>query len=55
MKQMHILFFDKLMRILNITEPSDWYKVKKEDIYHYGGEKLLKQYYNDCVYRVTVL
>jgi hypothetical protein len=37
---------------LDIKDPSDWYKVKKKDVYALGGEKILTKYYSSSLYMV---
>ena len=45
-------YFHRLARELNISQPTDWYKVTRETIEKYGGQTLLKQYYGNSVYKV---
>ena len=52
-RENHKLFFDRLSEELNIKEPSDWYKVTKDEIASRGGEKILQKYYNNSLYKVT--
>ena len=37
---------------MNISQPTDWYKVKREDVYKHGGQKLIEQYYGNSLYKV---
>jgi hypothetical protein len=37
---------------MNISQPSDWYKVRREDVYNHGGQKLLQQYYDNSLSKV---
>ena len=39
---------------MDISQPSDWYKVTKEDVYNQGGQKLLEQYYDDSLFKVII-
>src|SRR5690242_17946993 len=48
----HNYFFNQMAHLFNINKPSDWYKVKRQDIYNQGGQNLLKQYYQDFLYKV---
>jgi len=52
-RESHKAFFELLSRSLGIKEPSDWYKVTKDDVHKFGGQKLLRQYYNDSIYQVN--
>lgn len=42
------------MKTFHISNPSDWYKLKKRDIYNVGGEKILKYYHGDSLYKVAL-
>src|SRR5258708_3970505 len=39
---------------MNISQTTDWYKVKREDIYKHGGQILLQRYYNNSLYEVQM-
>jgi hypothetical protein len=45
----HKAYFDWLGRELDIHQPSDWYKVKKQDIQIHQGSLLLSKYYKNSV------
>jgi len=47
----HKNFFDQLAKTMNISHPTDWYKVKREDIYNQGGQKLLQYYFANSLYK----
>ena len=49
----HAEFFDRLAQVKQVSQPADWCRVKKEDVYNLGGQKLLQRYYNDSLYKVT--
>lgn len=40
---------------MNISQPSDWYYVKEEDVYAKGGQVLLERYYSNSLYEVQSL
>lgn len=48
----HKAFFESLSSKLNILKPSDWYNVRKEDIYAQGGKRLLQKYHEDSLPKV---
>jgi len=48
----HKDFFDELANRIGILQPSDWYKLRKEDIYAHGGKKLLQRFYHNSLYKV---
>jgi hypothetical protein len=40
---------------MNISQPTDWYKVSREDVYQQaGGQTLLEQYYGNSLYKALV-
>jgi hypothetical protein len=40
---------------LNITTPTDWYKMRNKDVLQHGGRPLLKQYGNSLTRMLSVL
>ena len=52
-RETHLQFFEQLRENLNLENTLDWYRVKKQDVYKQGGVKLLKQYYDDDLYKVA--
>lgn len=50
----HKAFFDELIEVFDIKIPDDWYKVRKKDVYQHGGEKLMKQHYEDSLFKVPL-
>ena len=48
----HSQFFDRLAQLMNVSQPTDWYKVKTEDVYKNGGRIVLQQYENS-LYKVV--
>lgn len=52
-KENHKSFFDLLGRELSLQQPSDWYKLTKQDVYKYGGRGLLQKCYDNSVVKVN--
>ena len=51
-KENHRVFFEYLASILGVNQQEDWYKIKKTEVYKYGGRKLLDIYYDGSLYKV---
>jgi hypothetical protein len=39
---------------LHIEKPEDWYKVRLEEVYEYGGAGLLKSKYGDSLIKALI-
>lgn len=48
----HKEFFERSAQVMNISQPSDWHKVKREDVIKRGGMRMLKQHYGNSLYKV---
>jgi hypothetical protein len=49
----HKNFFAKLTQELNLAQPTELSTVTREDVYKYGGQKIL-QYYGNSLYKALV-
>lgn len=52
MKDQHRQFFEHIGEKLNFKTTQDWYKLGKEDVYHFGGKYLLSKSYDNSVFKV---
>ena len=50
----HQKFFESMAQEKNISRPTDWYEVKREDCKQ-GGQTLLEKYYGNSLYKVLVV
>lgn len=47
-------FFDLLGKELGFCQPSDYYKLQREDVYKYGGGNLLHRVFGDSICKVVL-
>ena len=51
-KTEHKKIFDHLAKVFQISQPTDWYRVKRDDIHKHGWKSSLQRYYNNSLYTV---
>jgi hypothetical protein len=52
--QQQRLFFDQLATKLNITKPTDWYKINSKQADAAGAGSIIKKYYSGSLIRGTI-
>jgi len=54
-RETHKKFFEDLANEHRIGSSAEWYKLRRKDVYDRGGQKLLQQYYEDSLCKVTLV